>query len=556
MNNCDNLSDCLEGSKDDQPLLGVFGNPLESAFGVKLWRATLPEALMYIASEPSLASAPQSGRSLVAVNIHRQRQIGEEDKVLQVSIDSTIDLFPPLGQEEKERLRAEWGLHNPDSDLRDRDSIGFLPLPVCNLSIEESRGHGPDALTANVSLSASTSELILLSLRLEPAAGQRLLGATFVGEIFQDDLKLTYCYPRFSEFAVEFIIPGKKVFDVLNEKLERDEGAQLAGTIDQLRVIWDQMMEVGSVERVLLSNRKNSRANSKAIDEANHEAFEYFIKANFKATNCYPADADELETVYLLKWQHRNQATDTRYSARIAIWTWISDAAVFSLEKLFESIDKTYVHEEYIDSSFTMRLKVLGAPELDNVLVTASSTEDQRQPPALIDEQGGVLEHYFSSIDPESVEIRYNAKFDFSFSSWPVIEYSWSTPVNLDSLVQELNPRHLIGRMNVLLRIVDAGKNVASSDLSDQDHLIINWTCRGPHLRSPLTDSSKLMPSTAAEILYPFLPDSRIIEISLSGFGIVQGHAVILAETTTNGQSDAEVIVDVSKMSAQLVELP
>lgn len=157
--------------------------------------------------------------------------------------------------------------------------------------------------------------------------------------------------------------------------------------------------------------------------------------------------------------------------------------------------------------------------------------------------EGGITEATIMSEKCSPVSIRYQAKINFKFPSWGVVEIKQEKSIapeeeqKAESIVLDLGAwiRHL----TIQLKVSSESQHIRQrSNNESPNHLIVNLTWKSPSLHQTQKYSGRITPQTPLQFTYLQDPETRDTSATLSGFGVIEGKLVQLTAQAIDLKKD------------------
>jgi hypothetical protein len=244
---------------------------------------------------------------------------------------------------------------------------------------------------------------------------------------------------------------------------------------------------------------------------------------------------------FAFKYKRAEEVTDLEQTIRFTGWTWLKASMDADLTTLFAELDDSYITEVNTQLSFPASLVIDADPVLENVAVSWSASEGKGPEAPVFGADGGNAVYTVTSQNPDDVEIRYQAKVNFTPPSWPVITTSGRGRVERGGNQIVIKPASWVGRHMIFMFVEQNGMIKLMG--TEEDYLVCNVSYKGPHLPNPIRASARITAFEPIEFSYPLSPSGVLGEAKFSAFGVVGGKLRRSAEQTINFDEEAVFIL-------------
>lgn len=363
-------------------------------------------------------------------------------------------------------------------------------------------------------------------------------------------VKMMYEYLRMMpDVGAVVKVSGRRFFEHISGALEVSAGGILYGGSAKIEAEWEKMSRNGTIEVEFIGQMPpeleelRQELVSTFIDQARTQLFNSLFEP---APAVEPAQAGDSGGIFgganfAFKHKRAEEITDLEQTIRFTGWTWLKASMDADLTTLFAKLDDSYVSEVNTQLSFPASLVVDADPVLENVAISWSASEGKGPEAPVFGSDGGNAIYTVTSQNPDNVEIRYQAKVNFTPPSWPVITTSGRGRVERGGNQTVIKPASWVGRHMIFMFIEENGQIKLIG--AENDYLVCNVSYNGPHLPNPIRASARITAFEPVEFSYPLSPDGALGEAKFSAFGVVGGTLRRSAEQVINFDEEAVFIL-------------
>jgi hypothetical protein len=535
---------------------------LQSEFGVamsgvkwdignfKLWQSTQPDTILFTPRQPVLAKG-ENGRYQIAVSSYRQQADGTY-KITGGSaiftITSALQYDARKFQQLQDQWRAEMGPTAPRNPK-------FVPLNVqkgeAQVLINPVSGK-PDEAHNNkdVGTPGGTNSFLV---ELTDLGAQEWAQGIKNKTAIPAGVKFMYEYLRLMPtVGAAVTVHGSRVFQHLSAALDVSVQGVYYGGSAKIEAAWEDMTRKGDVEVTFFGQMppELESIRTEMVTTFSNQAREQLFKSLFEPKpDIKPAEPGKTSGAFgganfALKWRRESETTDLSLTLKFEGWTWLKASMDADLTTLFAELDPSYVTEVQTEQSFPASIVVDTDPMLSNVATTINFAPAGHSPEAPVFGAAGGNERFtVTAQNPNDVKVSYSAQVSFTPSKWPVIQTSGTGTVAQGGQQILLKPSAWIGRHMIYMFVRDGNRIKSSTELTENDYLILNVSYNGPHLPKPINDSGRMTPLEPIEFSYPLDPQGRPGQAKFSAFGVIDGQLVRSKEQPINFDEEAVFVL-------------
>jgi hypothetical protein len=545
-----------------QQELGVAMSGVKWDIGnFKLWQSTDPNIILFTVKQPVLAK-DADGRYQFGVTQFRQ-QTDNTYKITGGTGIFTITSAVQFSDREFEQLKQQWLSEMRASEFGTRIPANprFIPLNVrsaeATVLINPQSGEADPAHNEKDIGTPGGSNSFLM--RLTELGAQEWVQGIKTKSIIPAGVKIMYEYLRMlPSIGATVKVHGRRVFTHLSTALKASVGNGWFGGSVQINAAWEKMVRNGDVEIVFIGSGLSPELEAlrtELVTTFADQAREQMFKALFEPIpQVQEAQAGDTRGLFgganfALKWKKVEDSTDLNLEIRFEGWTWLKASMDANLVSLISQLDDSYITEVNAQMSAPSGVLIDADPLLENVAVSWSASEGKAPEAPVFGSEGGNQQFIVTSQKINEVDIRWEAKVNFTPSSWPIIKTNGSQKLGSGGNQVVIKPSAWIGRHNIFM-FVREGENILPPN--DNDYLICNVSFEGPHLEHPIKASARMTPLTPLEFSYPLSPEGRRGTAKFSAFGVIGGKLVRSTEQAINFDEEA-VFILVSSNDIKLV---
>ncbi len=498
-----------------------------------LFQSMQPGIALFIAKHPRLVKTA-NGRFAAAISSYTQQQSGGNLKVTGGSATFAITSAAQFDVRQMQAAMDSWRAAAPPGVRKD---VTFMPLNVqkgeATVLINPQSGT-PDQSHNDKDVGTPGGTMSFLVELTELGAQEWAQGIKNKTPI-PAGVKFQYEYLRnMPTVGSEVILHGSRVFKHLSAALNVTVNGIFYGGSAKIDAAWEDMVKNGAVEVIFhgtLPPELETLRQDLTTTAAKQARELLFDKLFAPKPDIKPAEAGTTSGFFgganfALKWKQESEAVDFTQTVKFEGLTWLKASMDAPLSALLADLDASYVTEVQTQQSFQTLIHVDKDDLLSSAAVSVNYSEG-RMPDVLVANENGLTDQkVVTSLHPQKVKVRYNAKINFAPSKWPIIQTGDAATVADGGNSIFIKPSSWIGRHNIYLLVRDGDRILSPNELSTNDFLILNVSYSGPHLSAPIRDSAHLTGFGMIEFSYPLDPKGRPGKAKFSAFGVIGGKLV------------------------------